>query len=137
MTHLLDTDTCIGVLRQRPGMVQRLSLMAPSDCAISMVTVYELFCGVEKAGDSAGERQKVQRFISAIIELPLDRAAAEAAGRIRANLERQGQLIGPYDLLIAGQCLASGLTLVTNNRKEFQRVAGLKLESWSGVPAKA
>jgi tRNA(fMet)-specific endonuclease VapC len=50
--------------------------------------------------------------------------------RIRADLERQGQLIGPYDSLIAGQSLASGLTLVTNNRKEFQRVAGLKLESW-------
>ena len=74
MTHLLDTDTCIGVLRQRPGMVQRLSSIAPTDCAVSMVTV--------------------------------------------------------YDLLIAGQSLASGLTLVTNNVQEFQRVAGLKLESW-------
>lgn len=130
MTHLLDTDTCIGVLRQRPGMVHRLSQMAPADCAVSMVTVCELFCGVEKAGDPVGERQKVQRFVSVIIELPLDRAAAEAAARIRADLERRGQLIGPYDLLIAGQSLAGGLTLVTNNRKEFERVAGLKLESW-------
>jgi hypothetical protein len=47
MTRLLDTDTCIGVLRQRPGMAQRLSQLAPTDCAVSMVTVYELFCGVE------------------------------------------------------------------------------------------
>jgi len=95
-----------------------------------MVTVYELFCGVEKAQDPASERMKVERFVSAIIELPLDRAAAEAAARIRADLERQGRSIGPYDLLIAGQSLASGLILVTNNIQEFQRVAGLNLESW-------
>jgi tRNA(fMet)-specific endonuclease VapC len=95
-----------------------------------MVTVYELFCGVEKAQDPAKERLKVERFVSAIIELPLDRAAAETAARIRAELERQGQPTGPYDLLIAGQALASGLTLVTSNLQEFQRVSGLKLESW-------
>ncbi|MHB8524272.1 MAG: PIN domain-containing protein [Limisphaerales bacterium] len=130
MTHLLDTDTCIGVLRQRPGMVQRLSQVAPTDCAVSMVTVYELFCGVEKAQHSAKERQKVERFISAMIELPLDRAAVEAAARIRADLERQGASIGAYDLLIAGQAVAGGLTLVSNNVREFQRVSGLTLESW-------
>jgi predicted nucleic acid-binding protein len=70
-----------------------------------MITVYELLCGVEKAQDPAKERQKVERFISAVIELPLDRAAAETAARIRADLERQGQPIGPYDLLIPGQAL--------------------------------
>jgi tRNA(fMet)-specific endonuclease VapC len=130
MTHLLDTDTCIGVLRQRPGMVQRLSQIAPTDCAVSMVTVYELFCGLARALDPANERQKVERFVSAIIEMPLDRAGAEAAANIRAELERQGTPIGPYDLLIAGQAVASGLTLVTNNVGEFKRVSGLKLESW-------
>jgi len=130
VTHLLDSDTCSGVLRQRPGMVQRLSQLAPTNCAVSMVTVYELFCGVEKAQNPASERRKVERFVSAIIELPLARAAAEAAARIRAELERQGRPSGPYDLLTAGQSLASGLTLVTSNIHEFQRVAGLNLESW-------
>jgi len=130
MTHLLDTDTCIGVLRQRPGMMQRLSRLAPTDCAVSMITVYELLCGVEKAKDPAKERQKVHRFVSAIIEIPFERAASESAARVRADLERQGQPIGPYDLLIAGQALASGLTLVTTNVREFQRISGLKLESW-------
>lgn len=130
MTHLLDTDICIGVLRQRLGMVQRLRQLAPTDYAVSMITVYELFCGVERSQDPARERQKVERFISTIVELPLDRAAAEAAARIRSDLERRGQPIGPYDLLIAGQAFASGLTLVTNNTQEFQRVSGLKLESW-------
>jgi tRNA(fMet)-specific endonuclease VapC len=85
---------------------------------------------VEKAQNPAKERQKVERFVSTIFELPLERAAAEIAARIRGDLERKGQPIGPYDLLIAGQALASGLTLVTSNRQEFQRVSGLKLESW-------
>ena len=118
------------MLRQRPGIVQRLSQVAPTDCAVSTVSVYELFCGLAKAQDPASERQKVERFISAVIELPLDRASAEAAAKVRGESERQGNLIGPYDLLIAGQALAGGLTLVTNNLREFQRVSGLNLQSW-------
>ena len=130
MTRLLDTDTCIGVLRQKPGVVHRLSQFAPTEVAVSMVTVYELYCGVAKAKDPAAERLKVERFVSTIVELPFDHAAAEAAARLRVDLERQGKPIGPYDLLIAGQALAHGLTLVTNNVAEFQRVPGLHLESW-------
>jgi tRNA(fMet)-specific endonuclease VapC len=130
MTYLLDTDTCIGVLRQKPGMVERLTKIAPVDCAVSMITVYELFCGVEKARDPANERQKVERFIAAITTLPFDHEAAETAARIRGELERQGTPIGPYDMLIAGQAVASSLTLVTNNVAEFRRVNGLSVESW-------
>jgi tRNA(fMet)-specific endonuclease VapC len=130
MTYLLDIDTCIGVLRQRSGMVQRLSQVAPTECAVSMITVYELFCGLAKAQDPVKERQKVERFISAVIELPLDRASAEAAAKVRGELEVHGNVIGPYDLLIAGQAVAGGLTLVTNNVREFQRVCGLSLQSW-------
>ena len=128
MTRLLDTDTCIGVLRQRPGMVQRLSQIAPTDCAVSMVTVYELFCGLAKAQDPAKERQKVERFVSAVIELPLDRAAAETAAQIRADLERQGQTIGPYD------CSSRDSARQQPDSRDQQcsrvSVAGLKLESW-------
>ena len=130
MAYLLDTDTCIGVLRQRRGMVERMSRLVPADCAVSMVTVYELFCGLGKAHDPAKERQKIERFLAAIIELPLDRSSAGAAGKVRVKLERQGNPIGPYDLLIAGQALAGGRTLVTNNVREFRRVDGLSLQSW-------
>jgi tRNA(fMet)-specific endonuclease VapC len=136
MTHLLDTDICIGVLRKRPGLAERLSRLSPADCAVSMVTVYELLSGIRKAKEPEKEREKVERFVAAIIELPLDRSAAEEAARIRADLERLGTPIGPYDLLIAGQALASNLmasnlTLVSNNVQEFQRVAGLRIESWT------
>jgi len=95
MTYLLDTDTCIGVLRQRSGMIQRLSKLAPTDCAVSMITIYEMFCGLAKALDPAKEQAKVERFISAVIELPLDRASAEAAAKVRGELERQGNIMGP------------------------------------------
>ena len=77
-----------------------------------------------------GERQKVERFLSVIAELPFDRAAAETAARIRVDLERKGTPIGPYDLLIAGHALVNNLTVVTNNLGEFQRVNGLKVEAW-------
>ena len=89
-----------------------------------------MFCGVEKAQTPLIERQKVERFLSVIAELPFDRAAAETAARIRADLERKGTPIGPYDLLIAGHALVNNLTVVTNNLGEFQRVTGLKIEAW-------
>jgi tRNA(fMet)-specific endonuclease VapC len=130
MTHLLDTDSCIGVLRQKPGYVQRLSALSPGEVAISAITTYELFCGVEKARDPAVERAKVERFISAIVELQLDRLSIQKAAQLRADLENRGMPIGPYDLLIAGQALAHGLVLVTNNVREFQRAKGLVLISW-------
>jgi len=130
MTHLLDTDTCIGVLRQQPGLVPRLSRLSPAEVAVSMVTVYELFCGIQKTREPATERLKVARLLAVVNELPFDRASAEMAARIRMELEREGKPIGSYDLLIAGQALAHGLILVTGNVTEFQRVAGLKLESW-------
>jgi tRNA(fMet)-specific endonuclease VapC len=130
MTRLLDTDMCIGVLRQRPRMVARLSQLPPTDCGVSSVTVYELFCGVGKAQNTAAERQKIERFLSVISELPFDRGAAEAAANIRVDLEKRGMVIGPYELLIAGCALSKNLTLVTNNVGEFQRVTRLKLELW-------
>jgi len=65
-----------------------------------------------------------------IPELPFDRTAAMAAADIRVDLENRGMVIGPYDLLIAGHALSNHLTLVTSNVGEFQRVTGLKLESW-------
>lgn len=95
-----------------------------------MVTVYELLCGAEKAQYPTREREKIERFVSAIIELPFDRAAAESAARVRMELERAGTPIGPYDLLIAGQALGDKLILVTDNTREFKRVSGLQVESW-------
>jgi tRNA(fMet)-specific endonuclease VapC len=127
---LLDTDTCVGVLRGHASVVGQIGRMRPGDCGVSVVSVYELFCGVEQARSPERERIKVQRFLAELAEVPLDRMACEKAATIRANLERQGLPIGPYDLLIAGQAVANGLTLVSGNAREFQRVAGLRLTNW-------
>jgi tRNA(fMet)-specific endonuclease VapC len=95
------------------------------------VTVFELFCGVRRAQSPDGERQKVEHFLAAVPQLPFDILAARIASEIRMELAAKGTPIGPYDLLIAGEALASGLILVTGNEAEFSRVQGLRLESWA------
>ena len=130
MQYLLDADTCISAMRGNPHVVQKLSTKQPGECAISTVTAYELYTGVEKCADPARERPKVELLLSTLVQLPFDDAAGQAAARVRAALEAVGRPIGPYDTLLAGQATASRLTLVTSNVAEFSRVAGLTTEDW-------
>jgi tRNA(fMet)-specific endonuclease VapC len=128
--YLLDTNTCIAVMRSHPIAVQRMAAVAPADCAISTVTAYELYTGVEKCANPAQERSKVEMLLTTVWEMPFDPDAAREAAQVRALLESQGQPIGPYDVLLAGQALAQSLTLVTDNTREFSRVPGIALENW-------
>jgi len=128
--YLLDTNACIAAMRNQPQIVQRLSAASPAECFVSTVTSYELFTGVAKCAMPEKERLKVETLLRALVEIPFDSAASQEAGRIRAILESQGKMIGPYDVLLAGQAVAAGLTLVTDNTSEFGRVPGLALENW-------
>jgi len=130
MRYLLDTNTCIAVMRSHPAVVQRMAALPPADCAISAITSYELLTGVEKCSQPAKERAKVQLLFSTVQQLAFSVAAAEEAAVIRALLESQGQTIGPYDLLLAGQARSLGLILVSANTAEFSRVSGLAIENW-------
>ena len=130
MRFLFDTNTCIDLIRGRPEVVARAAAVSADDCAVSAVSVFELYSGAEKARDPLKERQRVQVLLGTLCELPFDSEAAEEAARIRRFLEAKGQPIGPFDLLLAGHALASGLTFVTNNVGEFQRVPGLPIENW-------
>jgi tRNA(fMet)-specific endonuclease VapC len=130
MQFLLDTDTCIDILRGARKVVRNAAAVAPDDCAVSTVTSYELLTGVEKCREPAVEREKVAAFVGAVHELPFDRAAAEGTARVRAALEKRGAMIGPYDVMLAGQALAQKLILVTSNTEEFGRVAGLRTADW-------
>lgn len=130
MTHLLDTNACVAVLRGNKKVSNRLAAFSPDDISVSVVTVYELETGVAKCANPVRESSKVSAFLEAVHVLPYDRDSALAAAKIRAELEAAGLVIGPYDLLLAGQAIALGLVLVTRNQKEFQRVAGLQLENW-------
>jgi tRNA(fMet)-specific endonuclease VapC len=128
--YLLDTVTCIAVMRGHPRAVARMAGVAPGECAISSISIYELYTGVEKCAKPAVERAKVDLLLNTVHQLSFDTRAAKEAGRIRAFLESQGQMIGPYDVLLAGQALAESLVLVTANTGEFARVPGLSLENW-------
>lgn len=133
MNWLLDTNVCIAAMRGHPQVVQRLRALAPTECGISTVSLYELFSGVERCRQPEQERQKVQVFISVLHVLPFDQDAARHTAGIRWHLERQGQTIGAYDLMLAGQALSLGVSLVTRNTDEFQRVPGLRLADWEAA----
>jgi tRNA(fMet)-specific endonuclease VapC len=130
LRYLLDTNVCIRVLRDRPPEArERFNLEADSLC-ISAVVLTELLHGAAKSDRPEHHRAEVERFASRLEVLPFDETAADHAADIRATLERKGQPIGGYDVLIAGHARSRGLTIVTGNLSEFGRVDGLRCEDW-------
>ncbi|MFC7332399.1 type II toxin-antitoxin system tRNA(fMet)-specific endonuclease VapC [Rhodocista pekingensis] len=130
LRFMLDTNVCIRVLRDRPqGVRQRFNDEAGSLC-ISVVTLGELLHGAARSARPAAVREDVERFAERLDVLPFDADAAGHFADIRASLERNGQVIGPYDLMIAGHARSRGLTVVTGNLGEFRRVEGLISEDW-------
>ena len=127
---LLDTNLCIRALRDRPaGLRERFNREADALC-ISTIVLTELLYGAEKSARHDENRRAVEQFAARLVVLPFDDAAAAHAGNIRATLERQGLLIGGYDILIAGHARSRGLVVVTGNLGEFTRVEGLRAEDW-------
>lgn len=133
MRYLLDTNACIQVMRGVPSVVRALARHAPADVVASSITCYELYTGIEKCADPRGERTKVEALLSMVSQVMFDLSAAEAAARIRADLENRGEMIGPYDILLSGQAHSLGLILVTANVSEFSRVPNLIVENWALV----
>ena len=95
------------------------------------VVLYELLYGAEKSQNPAKTRREVEHFAARLSVLPFDDAAAAHTAEIRADLERHGCTIGPYDLMIAGHARSNGLIVVTGNLREFTRVTGLRCEDWT------
>lgn len=130
MKFLLDTDTCIYLLKQRPLILARFSQHQISDIGISAITVAELEFGVAKSG-SLKNKKTLASWLALLQQLPFDSGAASFYGQVRAGLQLRGTPIGPLDTLIASHALALGLTLVTNNIREFTRIPGLQTENWT------
>ena len=104
---------------------------------VSTVVLHELWYGVAKSARRERNTERLQMFMAGPLEvLAFDEADARAAGEVRAELERSGTPIAAYDALIAGQAVRRGLTLVTANAREFDRVDGLMCEDWAGSPAR-
>lgn len=133
LRYMLDTNLCIRVLRDRPaGLRERFNAEAATLC-ISTVTLAELLYGAEKSNRPSETRQQVEAFADRLDVLAFDEGAAAHYGEIRAALERQGQVIGAYDMMIAGHARSRGLVVVTGNLGEFGRVDGLRAEDWLGT----
>ena len=130
LTYLLDTNIVIYVIKRRPPAVCEVFNRHHGRMAISAITLAELVHGAEKSQFPSRNLNVVEDFCSRLTVLPYPVAAAYHYGSIRAALERQGTPIGVNDLHIAAHARSSGLTVVTNNLAEFERVPGLLLENW-------
>jgi len=131
MHYLLDTNICIYLIKKRPlAVLERFSKYSPKDVAISTITLFELQYGIEKSQYRQRSKDALAKFLLPLNLINLDRSSAVEAAIIRAQLEKKGMPIGPYDLLIAGLARSMDMILVTNNTKEFERIDGLHLENW-------
>jgi tRNA(fMet)-specific endonuclease VapC len=132
--YLLDTNTISYFLRDHsPALTARLMDTAPDALAVSVITAGELQFGLKKLGPSfrtTALAARLDKLLAAIATLPLEPDVASHYGHIRAHLETQGTPIGGNDLWIAAHALAQDLTLITHNLREFERVPGLRVESW-------
>jgi tRNA(fMet)-specific endonuclease VapC len=129
---MLDTDICIYIIKQRPPSVAaRFRELAAEDLCISAITYAELMNGAKKSAQVEANIAKLGALARELSVLSFDMAAAVIYGDVRSRLERDGQVIGASDLLIAAHALQCGLILVTNNEREFRRVRGLRVENWA------
>lgn len=129
--YLLDTNTCIHFLNGGSTKVrQQLQDQTPSEIALCSVVKAKLLYGARNSQKVEANLQRLKQFFAPLSSLPFDDRCAEEYAQIRADLTRQGKLIGPNDLMIAAIARAHDAILVTNNTAEFQRVANLRLVDW-------
>lgn len=131
LRYMLDTDICIYAMKQRPESLARRFDEVSDQLSVSTVTAGELIYGTEKSARVTANLQAIEAFLARLEVLPFDTKAAAHFAQVRAELERTGQPIGAYDLMIGGHARSQGLTLVTNNEREFLRVAGLRVQNWA------
>jgi len=131
LRYLLDTNICIYVIKERPRPLLESFNRHAGHLAISAITLSELLHGVEKSAAPERNLAAVENFCSRLDVLPYGPKASLHYGQIRAALERRGTPIGVNDLHIAAHARSEGLTLVSNNLREFERVEGLLLENWA------
>jgi len=130
LRYMLDTNLCIRVLRDRPPELRARFNQEAAALCISTVALMELLHGAAQSARPEHNRQAVEHFAARLEVLSFDEAAADHAADIRAALERRGEMIGGYDLMISGHARSRGLIVVTGNLREFSRVDGLRSEDW-------
>lgn len=132
MRFLLDTNIIIALLGRKPdALVNRVLQCVEGEVGIPSIVSHELYFGAYKSKKIAFNLETLRLFFRDFEVLPFEKEDARVAGEIRAQLNKLGKPVGPYDALIAGQAKARDLVLVSNNIGEFERVAGLQLEDWT------
>ncbi len=132
MNYLIDTNICIYIMNQRPPeVIRRFKSIEVGQIGISTITVSELNYGVAKSKHKKQNSKRLEEFLTPFGILDYDESASKHYGIIRSQLESQGKVIGPLDMLIAAHAISENLILVTNNEKEFQRIESLKVENWA------
>jgi tRNA(fMet)-specific endonuclease VapC len=126
----LDTDTVSFFLRGQGRVAERLAASDPASICIPSIVLHELRYGMLRAAGGTRKRDDLEAFLGAILVLPFDARSADAAAEARLELDRVGQQIGPFDILIAGTALAGGCILITHDVREFGRIPNLRVEDW-------
>jgi len=132
MKYMLDSNICIYIMNERPKhILDKFRTLSECDVSISSVVLSELNYGAHKSHHKEKNLVALEKFTVPVQAVSYDAQAASHFGEIRVALERQGLVIGPYDLMIAAHALSVNATLITNNLKEFSRVKNLRCEKWS------
>ncbi len=132
MKYLIDTNICIYIMNKRPvAVIKKFKQFELGEIGISTITVSELQYGIVKSKYRQKNEVRLEEFLTPLEILTYDQTAARVYGDIRFQLEKLGQPIGPFDLLIAAQAISQDLVLITNNVKEFKRIKKLKVENWT------
>ena len=135
--YLLDTNICIYIIKKSsPHLLKKLKSKLKKQIFISSITIAELEHGIAKSKFPEQNKVALLEFISIFTLLNFDDSDAVEFGKIKAALEKRGEIIGPMDLLLAAQARAKNLVLVTNNTREFRRVDSLKIEDWTSSGTK-
>ena len=129
--YMLDTNICIYTIKNRPSQVRDAFTRHQDQLCVSTVTAMELIFGAEKSTAPEKNLAVIEAFLARLALLDYDLHAAEHTGQLRAELQKLGTPIGPYDQMIAGHARSLGLIVVTNNEREFERVSGLRIENWA------
>ena len=131
MKYMLDTNTCIYIIKRKPQAVaERFRRTKISQIGISSITLSELMYGVSKSSKPEQNQMALMQFMAPLEILPYGDDAAQYYGDLRFYLEKRGTPIGALDMLIAAHALSTACTLITNNENEFNRIPNLKIENW-------
>ena len=131
---LLDTNVLVEIVRDGLATVTDHyveALAKRMELSVSTVSVFEFRYGLERSPRQAAQAGQFERLLANLTVAPFSASDAAHTARLKADLAARGQTIGAYDLMIAGQALARGWTVVTGNTHEFSRVEGLQLEDWT------